>query len=265
MSTPDQKKRVQQFLVDKGCDLGTSGPQRNGVDGVDGKKTWDALEQYLGIKTGETLPQGDSVLINPTAFAVFAPKALPGTYAALEAAAHKWNLRGLALIHWLGQMHVESAGFSTMVESLNYSVDSLRIFGSRITQQQRLQLGRTPTRKADQRAIANIVYGGQWGLKNLGNRLTHPNDGWDHRGSGFKQLTGYENITKSGYTADQLRNDVNASADAAAWYFVKHRPECLQAALRDDVVAVTRAVNGGVNGLEDRKIQTQRARSVVYA
>jgi len=268
MSNPDQKKRVQAFLVSRGYNLGTSGPLGNGVDGEDGPKTWDSLEQYLGIKT-ETKPvvNNGGVLINPSAFATFAPNALPGTYAALEAAAHKWNLRGLGLIHWLGQMHVESGGFSTMVESLNYSVDSLkRVFGRhRISEADCLRLGRTTTRKADQKAIANLVYGGQWGKDNLGNRLDHPNDGWDQRGSGFKQITGYVNITKSGYTAEQLRTDVNASADAAAWYFASFRPKCLEAALLDDVVAVTKGVNGGTNGLEDRKVQTQRARSVIHA
>lgn len=271
---PEQKKRVQAFLVSKGFNLGTSGPLRNGVDGDDGQKTWDALEQHLGIKTQQApsaIVPANGALINRAAFLQWAPKALPGTYEALEATAHKWGLSGLPLIHWLGQMYVESQGFSTLTENLNYNVEGLKLFGShRITQAQRLQYGRTPTRKADQVAIANIVYGGQWGKENLGNRLDHPNDGWDMRGAGFKQLTGYENITEylktvPGKTVNDLRTDVNLAADGAAWYFLVKKPACKQEALQDDVEGVTRAVNGGINGLEDRKVRTQQARSVVNA
>ena len=107
-------------------------------------------------------------LINAARFAAFAPKALPGTLAALEAAATEYHLTDpLVLAHWLGQMHVESAGYTRLSESLNYSVEGLlKTFGRhRISAADCERYGRTPTRKADQEAIANRVYGGDWGIR----------------------------------------------------------------------------------------------------
>lgn len=261
----EQKKRVQTLLVQKGFNLGNSGPRNDGVDGLDGQKTWDAMEQYLLLPSHSQPVVSSKALINPQAFASWAPKALPGTYAALEATAQKWNLKDLVLIHWLGQMFVESQGFSTLTENLNYSVEGLRktFSRSRISDAECQRLGRTSMRAADQKGIANTVYGGTWGRDNLGNRLTHPNDGWDNRGAGFKQLTGYENISQSGYTAEELRTDVIKAADAAAWYFVSKKPQCVTAALRDDIEDVTKAVNGGLNGFAERRVATAQARNMI--
>ena len=210
------------------------------------------------------------VLIPPSAFAAFAPRALPGTRDALEAAAVAFNLKGLPLAHWLGQMHVESGGFSKMEESLNYTVDALiSKFGRhRISLIEARAWGRidkvvggkkTVARKADQEKIANRLYGGDFGRKNLGN--IHPTDGWEKRGSGFKQITGRANEAESGYTMKELREDVRKSAMAAANFFVKHG--CVAPALRDDVEAVTLKVNGGSMGLAERKAATTAAKRVV--
>ena len=64
----------------------------------------------------------------------------------------------------------------------------------RITEAQAQRYGRTDNRPADQQAIANIVYGGAWGKKNLGN--TEPDDGWRFRGRGLIQLTGRDNYRR---------------------------------------------------------------------
>lgn len=96
------------------------------------------------------------------------------------------------LAHLLGQMHHETGGFSNGRESMNYTPQALLSnFKGRITQQQAWQFGRTSEQKANQVTIANIVYGGRWGLLNLGN--TQPNDGWDFRGNASIQLTGKYN------------------------------------------------------------------------
>jgi putative chitinase len=202
--------------------------------------------------------------IDPARFDVFAPKAVRGTLEALEVAAdHHGLIDRLALAHWLGQMKVESRGFSVMVESLNYSVVGLiQTFGRhRISAEDCERLGRTPGRPANQEAIANLVYGGAWGRANLGN--TEPGDGWRFRGSGFKQITGRANIREAGYETNPeiLRTDVRASAMAAANFFVRHG--CLAPARADDVKAVTLKVNGGVNGLADRIAATAGARKIL--
>jgi putative chitinase len=203
-------------------------------------------------------------VIDPARFATFAPNAIAGTCAALQAAATQYGITTpLALAHWLGQMKVESAGFTRMSENMNYSAQGLiATFGTkRISQADANKFGRTPAHPANQNAIANIVYGGPFGLKNLGN--TQPGDGWRYRGGGFKQITGRANYAEAGHEddPDTLRTDVQASANAAANFFVKHG--CIAAALQDDVKAVTLIVNGGLNGLADRITATAAAKAVV--
>ena len=77
-------------------------------------------------------------------------------------------------------------------ENLNYSASAIRKhFGSHRRQGYSPdQLARKPQK------LANTVYGGEWGRKNLGN--TDPNDGWDFRGWGIGQWTGRRNTEKAG-------------------------------------------------------------------
>ena len=71
---------------------------------------------------------------------------------------------------FIAQMGHESTRFARLVENLNYAVENLvPTFGShRITQQQAAALGRTATQPANQKAIANLVYGGEWGKRTPG-------------------------------------------------------------------------------------------------
>ena len=178
-------------------------------------------------------------LIPADRFRTFAPQATAGTREALEAAATAKGFTGLVLAHWLGQMFVQSKGFTTREESLNYSAQGLLdTFGRhRISKADAETFGRidkviagkrTTVRPAHQNAIANIVYGGEWGRKNLGN--TEPGDGWRFRGFGDKRIAGRENIERSGFTPDQLRTDPVASSTASADFFVTHG--CVARALR---------------------------------
>ena len=203
-------------------------------------------------------------LASPAAFAGFAPRAWPGTLEAISAAAVRHGLNEpMVLAHWLGQMHVESAGFSRLAESLNYSVEGLlATFGRRrISEADCRRLGRTETRKADQIAIANLVYGGEWGRRQLGN--TEAGDGWRFRGSGLIQTTGRANFRAIGRerNPDALREDIAVAAEAAAAFFAQAR--CLTPARADDVAAVTRAVNGGDHGLKERIAATAAARRMM--
>lgn len=178
----------------------------------------------------------------------------------------------MELAHWLGQMHVESAGFTVTTESLNYSVEGLLATFSRarLPRVQAEALGRKPGRPAQQQAIANVVYGGVWGRKNLGN--TQPNDGWYFRGRGYKQTTGRHNYLAAsmGLFGDQtlmlkpeLLSDPKYAALSAAYFWVSNSlgpiaqrdyNEELAEVARD----VTKKVNGGVNGLQERTGWTYR-------
>lgn len=97
---------------------------------------------------------------------------------------------------FLAHVNVETGGFRSVSESMNYSVEALKkTFGShRIKRSDCERYGRTSTRRADQQAIANLVYGGAWGEKNLGN--TEAGDGWFFRGMGWGQITGRAHATR---------------------------------------------------------------------
>lgn len=92
--------------------------------------------------------------------------------------------------------HETGGKMSPQIENLNYSVAGLiGTFGRhRISVRDAQRLGRVDGRPADQQAIANIIYGGAWGRKHLGN--TQPNDGWHFRGVGMDQVTGRTNFSK---------------------------------------------------------------------
>lgn len=156
---------------------------------------------------------------------------------------------------FIAQTGHESAGFSVLVENLNYAASRLPgVFGKhRITQQQADAFGRTATQPANQKAIANLVYGGDWGRKNLGN--TQAGDGWLFRGRGLKQITGRYNYLRCGQALGVdlvnqpalLESDIYA-ARSAAWFYVSQG--CLN--YTGDVVRITRIINGGINGIDDR-------------
>ncbi|AEG99130.1 TPA: glycoside hydrolase family 19 protein [Klebsiella aerogenes] len=167
---------------------------------------------------------------------------------------------------FIAQMGHESGGFTRLVENLNYAADSLvPTFGKhRITAQQAAALGRTATQPADQRAIANLVYGGEWGKKNLGNQVA--GDGWKYRGRGLKQITGVSNYRKCGLALkldlvtqpELLEQDENA-ARSAAWFFATSG--CL--VYSGDVERITIIINGGKNGLDDRRRRFNLAKAVL--
>jgi putative chitinase len=168
---------------------------------------------------------------------------------------------------FLGQIHVESGGFNTVVESLNYSTKALKsLFGEhRITHEQADKYGRTDSHPADQATLGNILYGGVWGAKNLGN--TQPGDGYRFRGRGLKQLTGrdnYRRFSKAWLGDESLLADPervarpDGAVASAVWFWSSKGLNIV--ADRDDVAAVTKVVNGGAIGLADRQLWTDKYR-----
>lgn len=83
-------------------------------------------------------------------------------------------------------------------ENLNYSVEALKqkYAPRRISIADAEKYGRSGSRPADQPAIANRIYGGKWGIDNLGN--TQEGDGWAFRGRGKAQITGRRNYRAFG-------------------------------------------------------------------
>ena len=158
---------------------------------------------------------------------------------------------------FLSQIAHESGKLETLEESLNYSADALiEKFGRhRISIADAKRYGRAPGQRANQEAIANALYGGEWGRKNLGN-FVH-GDGWRFRGRGLKQLTGRTNYDKCGAAIgedllsypDRLLLPVNAAL-SAGWFWKSNGLN--EIADRGDVRQMTKVINGGTIGLPER-------------
>ena len=101
----------------------------------------------------------------------------------------------LRLAMFLAQVREEiGTRFEPKVESLNYTVEALTKTFKSITLDQAKLYGRTSTQKANQEAIANIVYANR-----MGNGDEKSGDGWKYRGRGTLQITGkynYQEVQK---------------------------------------------------------------------
>lgn len=161
---------------------------------------------------------------------------------------------------FIAQVGHESASFSAVSESLNYTPAALlATFGRRVTNYQAGMLGRIPGRPAQQEAIANLVYSNRLGNQSAG-------DGWKYRGRGLIQLTGRENYRTCGTglkldlvgDPQLLEQDINA-ARSAAWFYASKG--CMK--YSSDIQRVTLIINGGSNGLEDRRQRFTKAKAAL--
>ena len=182
--------------------------------------------------------------------------ALAVQYAPLLAiAAHRYQIdttpRRVAA--WLATLAHESARFTRLVENLNYSATGLaQTWPARYADEEgraNYVAIRIARRQED---IANLTYAGR-----LGNGSAGSGDGWKYRGRGLIQITGRSNYAASGLVLDLdllehpelLEQPYNAALSAAEWW---HRHGCNALADTGDLAAVTRKVNGGLTGLDDR-------------
>lgn len=144
----------------------------------------------------------------------FTQAQVDGIDAILDACAAEGVTDGRHIAYILATPMIETGGtFVPIKESLNYSSESLvSKFSKRITAAQAKAYGRNSKHAANQEAIANIIYGGAWGLKNLGNTLL--GDGWLYRGRGLPQLTGERLYSWAGYAeSPDAVADLKVSAD----------------------------------------------------
>jgi putative chitinase len=155
---------------------------------------------------------------------------------------------------WLGQCGHECNNFRVLEENLNYRAATLlklfpltakRAWG--FTPESAAQYERQPVK------IANRIYGSR-----MGNRDEASGDGFLYRGSGFLQLTGAANFFHAGKALgeDFVRTAKYASL-TAGWFWQTHNLN--QYADKEDWLMLTKRINGGTIGLEDRKIHINHA------
>jgi len=160
---------------------------------------------------------------------------------------------------FIGQCAHESGNFKTLEENLNYKPEALmKVWPSRFP-----DLPTAMKYAHNQEAIANKVYGGR-----MGNGVEETGDGWKYHGRGLIQLTGKENYANcgSGIGVDLLGNPglLNTpeyAAMSAAWFWNKKGLNAL--ADSGDYETMTKRINGGLIGLDDRKAKIAKAEQVL--
>ena len=198
--------------------------------------------------------------ITPDRLARFAPGCdAAATAPALGAAAREFRIdTPERLVQWLGQLHHESGGFTRLEENLYYSPERLMAVWPHRFPDRASAL--TCARNAV--ALAERVYGGR---QDLGN--THVGDGYRFRGRGYIQTTGRANYERAAQALgldllddpDLLKTPRHAARAAGLFW----RDRGLNAAAdRGDTGAITRAINGGMQGAADRAMQVSRARII---
>ena len=169
---------------------------------------------------------------------------------------------------FIGQCQHESGNFKRVRENLNYSAKALRaVFGRhRITDEECEKYGRTDDHPADKEMIANTIYGGEWGAKNLGN--TEPGDGWQYSGRGVIQLTGRANYQRLSdavgvdfVSHPYLLEKPEHAIISAGWFWDSKNLN--RYADDQDWLTLTKRINGGTIGLEDRVAHIEHALAVL--
>lgn len=166
---------------------------------------------------------------------------------------------------FMAQCAHESADFTALEENLNYSVEALRrVFPRYFRTVNPAEYARNPQK------LANYVYMDKYRTASgaLGN--IHPGDGWRFRGRGIKQLTGRSNYTafgrSIGMTAEQAADYVatpRGAMESALWFW--DRANLNRVADADDIVRMTRIINGGEIGLADRRARYEAAKRILSA
>jgi putative chitinase len=178
----------------------------------------------------------------------------PGT---MKAGMALLKLSPIRAAHFFAQTSHETGGFKAFSENLNYSAQGLQgIFGKYFPGTLEESYARQPEK------IANRVYADR-----MGNGNEASGDGWKFRGRGALQLTGksnYEAFAKYLGNNEVMENpDLVAtkySFESAMFFFERNKlwAICDQGINDAAILALTKRINGGTHGLEDRKAKTYK-------
>lgn len=165
----------------------------------------------------------------------------------------------LRVSHFLAQVIHESGHLKYNKENLNYSASALKSVFKKYfpTDDLANQYARQPEK------IANRVYANR-----MGNGPEESGDGWKMRGRGILQITGYDNYKKCGeyFNIDLIKTPdlllvPEYSIKSACWFWNTRKLN--DYADKDDIISITKKVNGGLNGIESRKEILNRAKKIL--
>jgi putative chitinase len=178
----------------------------------------------------------------------------PGT---MKAAMTLLKLTPVRAAHFFAQTAHETGGFKAFAENLNYSAQGLQgIFGKYFPGTLEESYARNPEK------IANRVYADR-----MGNGAEASGDGWKYRGRGALQLTGKSNYKAfSEYLGKpEIMDNPDLVAttyafDSAMFFFDKNKlwSICDKGVNDASILELTKRINGGTHGLEDRKEKTYK-------
>jgi putative chitinase len=180
----------------------------------------------------------------------------PGT---MKAATAFYKFSPVRAAHFFAQTAHETGGFKAFSENLNYSADGLnKIFPKYFKNAGRdaVPFARNPEK------IANIVYASR-----MGNGDEASGDGWKFRGRGALQLTGkanYEAFAKYLGNDEVLTNPDSVATkyafESAMFFFERNKlwAICDKGINDAAILELTKRINGGTHGLEDRKTKTYK-------
>jgi len=175
----------------------------------------------------------------------------------LKSIAKYYNLTPEETAHFIGQCSHETGGFRVFEENLNYSgaglVTTFKKYFPNLAST--LSYDRNPKR------IANKVYANR-----MGNGNEESGDGWKYRGRGAIQLTGKSNYTKFSESLKEpfiiLSPDQVATTfafDSAKFFFDENNLwKSCKVVTDASILSVTKRVNGGTHGLQERKDLTHK-------
>ena len=165
---------------------------------------------------------------------------------------------------FVAQCAHESGNFMVLRENLNYRAATLRKIFPRYfpTDAMANEYASKPNR---QEAIANLVYANR-----MGNGPPESGDGWRYAGKGLIQLTGKSNYTWfaaslqiSVEDASEYLLTFEGAAQSACWFWETNNLN--QWADKGDIVTLTKRINGGTIGLDDRIKHYEHALHVLGA
>lgn len=166
----------------------------------------------------------------------------------------------LRIAHFLAQILHESGHLKYKSENLNYSAQSLlKVFPKYFKDiVDANNYARQPVK------IANRVYANR-----MGNGNEASGEGWKFRGRGLLQLTGKSNYIECGKFCkldliqfpDSILGDPELNIKVACWYWSSRGLN--QHADRNDITTITKKINGGLNGIEDRTKILSKAREIL--